>query len=168
MTKKQVGALLKVMAKDDLRPQLATAKVDKWGERTVLVATNGYVMAVLKLDTEDAKELVGRIIRREAIEIWYKLANGKSRLTTIELEAVSNQDFATHDGYLDIEYPNWVNVIPEGIPAGTKRICFNAEYAKILQDLEGNDGLDWTLYGEIKQMMAKVNENTYIMMPKKV
>lgn len=168
LKKTQVGALLKVISKDDSRPILTTAYVDKWGDDTVLVATNGYVMSVLQLDAEDAEPLLGKMIRREAIERWYKLATGKSRLTTDELVRVSSDDYAQHGSYQEGEYPKWQQIIPDGEPYGTSAIAFNADFAKVLQDLDDSEGMRYDLYGELRPMMANTGQGTYLMMPKKV
>lgn len=168
MNKKQVGALLKVISKDTTRPVLMCAKVDKWGDDTVLVATDGYVMAILQLDVEDAEEIVGKLIRRSAIERWYKLATGKDRLDTSELVRVSSDDYAVNGEYEQINYPDWTKVVPSGIADGANEIAFNAEYAKVLQDLDGGDGLAWTIYGKLQPLMANTERGTYLLMPRKV
>lgn len=168
LNKKQVGALLKVMGKDEMRPILASVYIDRWHDDTVLVATNGYVMAMLPLDAEDAEELVGKMIRREAIERWYKLATGKSRLNTMELVQVASEDYGQHGSYNDGEYPAWRSVVPSGIADGADTIAFNADLAKVLQDLDGSDGLAWTVYGRLQPLMANADNGTYLLMPKKV
>lgn len=169
LKKTQVAALLKVISKDEMRPEpLRCAYVDKWGDDTVLVATNGYVLAALQLDVEDAEPLVGRLIRREAIERWYKLATGKSRLTTDELVRVSADDYAQHGDYVNAKYVPWQQIVPSGEPDGSTELGFNAELAKVLQDLEDSDSLLWTVYGTLKPMMANTGAGTYIMMPKKM
>ena len=168
MNKKQVGALLKVMGKDEMRPILASVYIDKWGDDTVMVATNGYVMAILQLDTEDAEPLVGKMIRREAIERWYKLATGKSRLNTMELVQVAAEDYGRHGSYQDGKYPTWQSVVPSGIADGADTIAFNADLAKTLQDLDGSEGLAWTVYGKLQPLMANTDNGTYLLMPKKV
>ena len=168
LNKKQVGALLKVMGKDDMRPILASVYVDKWGDDTVMVATNGYIMAILPLDNEDAEELVGKMIRREAIERWYKLATGKSRLNTMELVQVASEDYGQHGSYREGNYPTWQSVVPSSIADGADTIAFNADLAKTLQDLDGSDGLVWTVYGKLQPLMASTDNGTYLLMPRKM
>lgn len=166
LNKKQVGALLKVISKDDSRPVLTTAKVDKWGDDVVLVATNGYILAALYLDSEEAGELVGKLVRRSAIEKWYKLATGKDRLTTEELVRVSSEDYGENGGYADYGYPDWTKVIPSGEMESTS-LAFDAEYAKALQDLDGAEGLNYTLNGILGAMVARNDRGTYVLMPRK-
>lgn len=166
LNKKQVGALLKVISKDDSRPVLTTAKVDKWGDDVVLVATDGYILCALYLDSEDASELVGKLIRRDAIEKWYKLATGKDRLTTQELVQVSASDYGDHNSYADYEYPDWTRVVPSGEMESTS-LAFNADFAKVLQDLDGEDGLKYTLNGLLGPMVARNERGVYVLMPRR-
>ena len=168
MNKKQVGALLKVMGKDESRAILNSVYIDKWGDDTVLVATDGYVMAILQLDPEDAEPLVGKMIRREAIERWYKLATGKSRLTTQELVEVASEDYGQHGSYQEGTFPDWTKVVPSGVADGAQEIGFNADLAKVLQDLDGSDGLLWTVYGRLQPLMANTSNGTYLLMPMKM
>ena len=167
LKKTQVGALLKVISKDEMRPILTNVLIDNWGDDTVLVATNGYIMAVLQVDKEDGEKLNGRLIRRDAIERWYKLAIGKSRLNTQELIRVSNDDYAHHSNYETGQYPDWKKLLPEGEPEGTDRIAFDANLAKSLQDLEESDGLQWTVYGQLKPLVTTTDKGTYLLMPRK-
>ena len=168
LNKKQVGALLKVMSKDESRAILTSVYIDRWHDGIVMVATNGYVMAILPLDTEDAEPLVGKMIRREAIERWYKLATGKSRLNTMELVEVASEDYGQHGSYQEGKYPTWMSVMPSGIADGADTIAFNADLAKTLQDLDGSEGLAWTVYGRLQPLMASTDNGTYLLMPKKV
>lgn len=170
LTKKQVGALLKVMSKDTTRPVLCGVKVDKYLGKNVLVATDGYIMAVLGLGEIEAELSGNWIIRRDALERWYKLADGKSRLTERELLNVSRDDYTKNDGYLEGSYPDWQNMIMAKVISDrqpTESVKFNADYAKTLQDLSGDDGLEWSLGGTLGAMVAESNGNTYIMMPMK-
>lgn len=165
MNKKQVAALLKVISKDETRPEaLRCAYIDKLGDKVVLVATDGYKLAAINL-TEDHEHLVGRLIRREAIEKWYKLSTGKSRLID-EIEQVSNEDYATHGSYVE-KYVNWQTVLPSYEPDGQKQMKFNAEFFKIIQELDGTDDLVVTLYGDLAPMEIKTDRGYYLVMPMK-
>lgn len=167
LKKAQVGALLKVISKDEMRAVLTTAYVDKWGDDTVLIATNGYVMSILQLDVEDAEPLLGKMIRRDALEKWYKLATGKSRLTTQELVQVSNDDYAQHGSYESGEYVPWTKVVPTGITETVDAISFDANYAKVLQDLEDAEGMDWDVHGKLAPLVCNTDKGTYLLMPRK-
>ena len=168
LKKTQVGALLKVISKDEMKPILMNAYVDKWDEYTVLVATNGYVFAALYLDSEDAEELVGRLIRRDAFEKWYKLATGKDRLTTRELVRLSSDDYAQHGEFASGTYPEWQKIVPDGVPSRESEMIFNADFAKVLQDLEEADGMKWELNGRLAPMVSHTAKGVYLLMPRKV
>lgn len=166
MNKKQVGALLKVMSKDGMRPTLCTGYVDTLDGRTVLVVTDGYKLAAVYMD--GAEELVGKMIRREAIERWYKLATGKSRLDGEELLAVASEDYGQHNGYYDdSKYPEWQKLIPQGTTEPQEGMAFNAEYFKIMQDLDGADSLEVSLYGKLAPMVIRTERGLYMVMPMK-
>lgn len=173
MNKKQVAALLKVMSKDDTRPVLCSGYVDKFEDSVVLVVTDGYSLAAVKMNGAD--ELVGKIIRRDAIERWYKLTDGKSRLTGEELVRVSSDDYAHHGEYFDNEgmtsgttrYPEWQKLVPSGEQQPQEAMSFNAEYMKQVQDLDGSDGLTVALYGKLAPMVVRTNNGLYLVMPRK-
>lgn len=48
MNKKQLGAFLKVMGKDDTRPALMVAKVDRYDGKLGIVAKNGNLRVSVK------------------------------------------------------------------------------------------------------------------------
>lgn len=165
MNKKQVAALLKVISKDETRPEaLRCAYIDKYNDKVVMVATDGYKLAAIYL-TEDHEHLVGRLVRREAIEKWYKLSTGKSRLID-DIEQVSNEDYAASGSYAQ-NYPKWQTVLPVTEPDGQKVMRFNAEFFKLIQELDGADDLVVTLYGDLAPMEVKTERGFYLVMPMK-
>ena len=164
MNKKQVTAFLKVMGKDKDRKILMNAKVDRYNNELCLVATNGLLFAVVFIDS-DADILEGKLIRRDALEKWAKLATGRSRLTGAELVTVSADDYADHNGYNEDEYPEWRHIIPTGKAEGQQQMIFNAELFKVIQDLDGEDRLVATLYGAVKPMTVRTERGIYIAMP---
>lgn len=159
MNKKQVGAFLKVIAKDDLRPVLTNATVSRYNGRQVLVGTDGHKFAAIYI--EDADELEGKLIPRSAIEVWYKLATGKSRLTGQELV----DSLAKHA--TDGQYPGWQKLIPEGDPVPQSTMRFNAEFYKIMQDLIGADNMTVRLYGEVHPTVIESEDGVFVVMPMK-
>lgn len=167
MNKKQVGAFLKVMSKDDMRPILCTAKVDRYNDKLYLVATDGYKLAAIELD-EYADEIEGKMIRRSAIERWYKLATGKDRLTGEELVRLSAEDYAMNDGYQEGNYPQWQSLVPTGEPEPQSTMHFNADYFKIIQDLDGEESIKVKLYGKLAPMVFETERGLYLVMPMKV
>ena len=167
LNKKQVGAMLKIMSKDTTRPILNTGYITEYKDNTVLVFTDGYVLAVLKLDAEVAKPLLGEMVRRNSFEKWYKLATGKSRLDTEELVNIANDDYATNNGYQMGEYPNVFNILPTTEPEGQKVMSFNADYVKNVQDLFDSEGVTLELHGTLSPMVFKYDEHMAIVMPRK-
>lgn len=165
MNKKQVGALLKVMSKDETRPILCTAKIDVLDGKTVLVATDGYKLAAVNIMGDIDKTPVGLIIRREAIERWYKLATGKSRLTADELDGVISDDYGQHGSYVEGNYPEWKKMLPVGEPEGQSLMAFNADFFKTVQDLDGENHIRVKLYGRLKPMVMESERGTYVVMP---
>ena len=161
LNKKQVNALLKVMSKDETHPVLRNAHIDEYNGKTVLVTTNGYTLSAINIVVDS--ELVGKTIRREAIEVWYKLATARNKL---DGEALA--ELASNGANLsDITYPEWKKLLPDGYMSGETTMKFNADYAKVLQDLSGEGALAWKLYGTISPMIATTDNGLYVMMPMK-
>lgn len=165
MNKKQVAAFLKVMSKDISRPVICAAHIEMLDDKQVMVATDGYKLSAIYLD-ETIEELNGKLIRRTAFERWYKLADGKSRLTATELQTLLNDDFALNDGYLDGQYPEWQKLIPKEVePQGGMH--FNADYVKIIQDLNGDESVSVDLYGSLAPMVVRHDVSLSLIMPMK-
>lgn len=167
MNKKQVGALLKVMGKDPLRPALSVGRVMKHDGRTVLAVTDGYKLAIVYMD--GAEEMFGKQVRRSAVEKWYKLATGKSRLTGEELVDVLAEDFADNNSYDDSNFPDITNILDKLDNAKVEQdaMTFNAEFMKIMQDLDGADNLSVELYGKLEPMVIRTDYGIYMVMPMK-
>lgn len=169
MNKKQVAALLKIMYKSSDRPVIASGYVDAYKEHTVLVATDGYTLAAVHMD--GAEELIGKMIRREAIEKWYKLATSKSRLTGEELVEVSNDDYASHGSYQEGTYPEWQGLIPTECDTTSflrdLSIGLNASYLKNIQDAAGEESIRLQLYGTLRPIVVEADNGLYILMPTK-
>ena len=159
MNKKQVGAFLKVIAKDTLRPVLTNATISRYNDRLVLVGTDGHKFAAIYI--EDAEELEGKLIPREALEVWYKLATGKSRLTGQEIVDKLSKDA------IDGQFPGWQKLIPKGEPVAQSTMRFNAEFFKIMQELTGKTDMTVELYGEVHPMVIKSEDGVFVVMPMK-
>ncbi len=164
MNRKQVNAFLKVMSKDTSRPVLCSALVDKYNDKAVLVATDGYVLTAVYLGETD-ESYIGKRITRESIEKWYKLADGKSRLTGESLQDLMEDD--VHNGReISGNYPQWQQLVP-GEPQPTEFIAFNADFAKVVQDLNASDGLRFTLNGKLGAMVSDTDVALTLIMPLK-
>jgi len=166
MNKKQVGALLKVMGKDDMKPALMHGLIDEYEGKLAIVATNGYALAIVYLDGGD--ELVkGTLVRRESIEKWYKLATGKSRLNGNELERVIADEFGDYHELSKSPFPQYKSLIPEEFRQPAGAIAFNAVFISALQELDGGEPLTWNIGGALQPVLAKTDRGVYLFMPKK-
>lgn len=166
MNRKQLNAFLKVMSKDTSRPILCTAYIDKVGDKLAIVATDGYKLTAVYLD-EDAESLIGRKIRRSALERWYKLADGKARLTGFELEQLSQDEYEREGSWQDGDYPKWQSLVPEGEQVPQATMSFNADYVKMIQDLNGTEQVKIELYGALAPMIIRSEFSLSLVMPMK-
>lgn len=164
MNRKQVNAFLKIMSKDNTRPVLCSTYIDKFRDKPVLVVTDGYVLAAVYMEDVD-DSYIGKRITRAAIEKWYKLADGKSRLTGESIQELMEDD--VHNGR-DIygDYPKWQQLVPEGTQA-VDTIAFNADFAKTVQDLNGVYGLTFKLNGKLEAMVSDTDVAYTMLMPLK-
>lgn len=164
MNRKQVNAFLKVMSKDTSRPVLCSTLIDEFNGRRGLVATDSYVLTIVYLDyIEDSH--IGKRITRQALEKWYKLADGKSRLTGEELQDLLEDD--VHNGRdVSGNYPEWQLLVPKETSA-VDTIAFNADFAKIVQDLNGTAGVTMKLTGKLGAMIVETDTSYSLIMPLK-
>ena len=169
MNRKQVNAFLKIMAKDKTRPVLNSAYVDELNGKMVLVATDGYVLTAVYIG-EEARDYLGKRVTREAVERWYKLADGKSRLTGETLQELMEDD-QYNSRYLDGKYPEWKRLMPtEADTSGfiqDMTISFNPNYVKMVQDLNGSEGVKMRLYGKLAPMVIESEVSLSVVMPMK-
>lgn len=164
MNRKQVNAFLKVMSKDTSLPVLCSTLVDEFNGKRGLVATDGYVLTIAYLDDVD-DSYVGKRITRTAIEKWYKLADGKSRLTGETIQELMEDD--VHNGReLYGDFPKWQQIVPKESQA-VDTIAFNADFAKTVQDLNAVDGLTYTLNGKLGAMVSDTDVAYTMLMPLK-
>lgn len=164
MNRKQVNAFLKVMSKDTSRPVLCTTYIDKLNGKSVLVATDAYVLTAVYIDDVDDSH-IGKMITRQAIEKWYKLADGKSRLNGDSLQELLEDD--VHNGREIYQtYPEWQKLIPSG-EQEVNKISFNADFAKVIQDLNGTGGIEMKLNGKLGGLVVDHETSYSIIMPLK-
>ena len=164
MNRKQVNAFLKIMSKDTSRPVLCSTLVDEFNGKRGLAATDGYVLTIAYLDDVD-DSYVGKRITRTAIEKWYKLADGKSRLTGETIQELMEDD--VHNGReLYGDFPKWQQIVPKESQA-VDTIAFNADFAKTVQDLNAVDGLTYTLNGKLGAMVSDTDVAYTMLMPLK-
>ena len=161
MNKKRLTAFVKMIYKDDDRPALCSALIDRVMGRTCLVASNGVMMAIVWMDGLD--DYVGKQISR--IEAKARSMGGRVAdvLTVFDIEELVNIGRK-----VDTEYPNYMSIISpylSGEPVGQTQMRFNAEFFKHVQDLDGDKFLVVNLYGETKPMVFKSERGIYIVMP---
>lgn len=169
MNRKQVNAFLKIMSKDTIRPVLCSAYIDKWNGNNVIVATDGYMLTALKFDDID-DQYVGKRISREAIEKWYKLADGKSRFTGEIIQELMEDDVHNARNMSD-EYPKWQQLMPSLVDTDAfikdTSISFNADFTKIAQDLLNSGSVTMKLYGKLSPMIIDNEVAMIMIMPMK-
>ena len=167
LSKRQVGAFLKIMGNDTLYPQYMGAYIDKLGNDVVLVTTNRHSVAILY--TEIDEFYIGDIINRKSIETWYKLASGKQKFTSEvaqELANVAEKMPQIPDNIRE----NWSKIVPLGRGDLTefqdnRTISFNAELGVQLQILDNVGYMQYTMNGKLKPLVAKSERGIYGLMP---
>lgn len=169
ITKKQVKALLDVINSDETRPILTNAKIDTFEGNPVLVATDTYKMSIIKL-SDDVLPIMGQLIPRAELIKWYKLAGNKDYFTEADLLTIAKPD---NGGFNDEpQYPKWQQLVPQQKliqPQASIRI--NAAYMHTMQVLADCDtypaGMLWEFYGDLAPVVARHENNIYIVMPLK-
>ena len=146
LSKKQVGALLKVLSNDTTRAALTELNIKDGYAR----ATNGYILAKLKTTLPDGA------VSREELTKWYKLAGNKDRLTDEILAEMRIE--------IGWRYPEVDRLITENQTTAIDNIAFDTKYATYLQDLAG-EPLRYELTGTASPMIATLDDNTYVLMP---
>ena len=160
MNKKQVKAFLNVMGKGREREILCGALVYELNGKLGLIATDGYILSMIYMETI-GDNLEGKWIDRNMIDRWYKLAGAKDILTGADLtEMVSEK-------YTEREYPK-VDEILKSETSPISRISFNAEYLTTIQQINNGIPVELNFNGENGKIIID-NEITYsIIMPIKI
>ena len=163
MNKKQLGAFLKVVYKGKDRPALTNILIDRIKGKTCLVGTNGVMLAAVFVDGLD--EWVGRQIARIDLEASHKAMT--SRVSDL-FGANEVAEIMDNGRNVTTKFPDYMSLITpylEGEPTGQARMRFNADFFKVIQDLNSEDSLTINLYGETKPMVFKSERGIYIVMP---
>ncbi|NIL77146.1 hypothetical protein [Rhodococcus sp. B10] len=162
LNKRQVGALLKVISADTARPVLTELAIatDKSGQ-AVLVATDGYVMAILP--AAELSDVKGKTITRDALTRWYKLAATRDTLKVDSLRDMVGEPAGV--------YPNWEQQIDNMHEAAVTQLLVNPDYLKFMEQLAGDLGrsktLSYTFHGVYGALVAEHNGARYVVMPLK-
>ena len=163
MNKKQLGAFLKVVYKGKDRPALTNILIDRIRGKTCLVGTNGVMLAAVFVDGLD--EWVGRQIARIDLDAAHKAMT--SRVSDL-LGANEVAEIMDNGRNVTTKFPDYMSLITpylEGEPVGQARMRFNADFFKVIQDIDGEGSLTIDLYGERKPMVFKSERGIYIVMP---
>lgn len=164
LSKRQVKALLDVISKDESRPILTYAKLDIYKGKPVLVATDSYHMVVLPLtDTILPEATEGKLISRDDLTKWYKLAENRELLGDLELATMAQDEAEVG------KYPAYAKLIEGFTPQAVSFISFNPDYIANMQTLAGigRSGLKWQFHGVLGAMLAELDGAMYIVMPMK-
>ena len=158
LSKPQVKALLEVISTDDSRPALCRAVISLLrDDKPCLVATDGYVLAALRLNDSYRHRLNECVLRDDLVK-WYKLAGNRD---TFDDDALREMLVVN-----DTQFPDWQGAVPTQA-APTEVICFNAGYATTLQALAGNS-VTYRLAGAGRAMVGENDIGSYVLMPLKV
>jgi hypothetical protein len=161
LSKYQVKAFLNVMGDDTSRPVLYGAYVDEYEGRTVLVATNGYVLAAL--DTPELSEHKGEFINRNTFKQWHKDHSAKVQMTSDDIIAAL-QPLKTSE--TNWAYPKWQLIIDGLKPGSVDKIAINGRYMDTMQDLNDGEPMTWGFSeGKYSPVIARANNNIYVIMP---
>lgn len=157
LTRKQVKALLDVISSDETRPVLNNLVIDKYENKIVAVATDGYKLVAL--DTEISEDHLGKVVSRENLIKWYKLANAKDRLDDKWLLEMTEE--------LNADYPKWQDLIPKGDPTPSNQICLDAQYLLTMSTL-ADSHLILNFYNKdnhVAPIVSRANNGLYVIMP---
>lgn len=162
LNKRQVKSLLDIISKEEHRHIINCVTVQEVGGKFYLVATDSYKMALLAVESEELLKFKDKLLNREALTKWYKLASAKNYLTERTLVEMfkdeSNLNLVSGD-YPRVE--KLINVTPTPVD-GFK---FNASYMLSLETLNGGEPLEYKTSGYASPAIAEHDGNKFIIMP---
>lgn len=154
-----LSKLAEVASDDDARPALNYVSVDKWNDQDVLVACDGFHLAVVPVELDDVERASGKFIHREAlVEVArYVKAHRKPRIKDGDemIDLVLDEGRIGYPGILldrqveDIHYPNWKDIVPplDKLKA-TVNVCFDASLLASLAQVFNETYLELRMSGE--------------------
>ncbi|WOI85961.1 beta clamp domain-containing protein [Rhodococcus qingshengii] len=155
LTKKQVGALLKVVSADDTRPVIETLYITERDGTPVAVATDGFKAAIL--DAPELKSVVGKCVKWVELIKWYKLAGMRDLLDDTAILTMVSE--------LDGVYPDIFKQIPTVDPSPMSAISVNPNYLVTMEVLSADNSLVWNVYGNGAPMVTTSEVGTLVVMP---
>jgi len=160
LSKKQVGAVIKVLEKNkDVRPLLSHMMIDRKNENEplVVIVTDGFTMSILNagMAADEHADLIGKGVPVDALKRWYATADSKDTYTADDIVRDAT----------DLPQPimTWKNIIPT-TPAPIDRVALNPHLMLCLETI-AQQPLVYTTYGEGRPLVAKQFGDTYVLMP---
>lgn len=167
-----LSKLAEVASNDDARPALNYIAIDTWNNQDVLVACDGFHLAVVPVELDDIERASGKLIHREAlIEISrYVKAHRKPRIKDGDemIDLVLDEGRIGYPGILldrqakDIRYPHWKDIVPT--LAGLKacvNICFDANLLASLSQVFNELYLELRMSGEHVELSAEEEKRIF-------
>lgn len=162
LNKRQVKSLLDIISKEEHRHVINCVTVQEVDGKFYLVATDSYKMALLAVESEELLKFKDKLLNREALTKWYKLASAKNYLTEDTLAKMFEEESKQVSG----DYPRvegLINITPTPVD-GFK---FNASYMLSLETLNSGKPLEYKTSGYASPAIAEHDGNKFVIMPVK-
>lgn len=156
LSKKQIKVALDILKKmrEKQRPVLSNMSIQVIDGGTRLCLTNSYIMASWKLDNCDG--LIGKGIKFEDLERWYKLAHGKDVITETWVINMATDI----DGYPSLDLVifknNWETPIP--------KLTMDGNFLLQMQTLAG-DFVNMIFTGDMKPINCRRHDFFGVILP---
>jgi hypothetical protein len=160
LNKRQVKSLLDIISKEEHRHIINCVTVQEVDGKFYLVATDSYKMALLVVDSEELLEFKDKLLNREVLTRWYKLASAKDYLTERTLVGM----FKDGDNLVSGDYPR-VEGLMNVTPTPVDGFKFNASYMLSLETLNGGEPLEYKTSGYRSPAIAEHDGNKFVIMP---
>ena len=162
LSKRQVKSLLDIISKEEHRHIINCVTVQEVDGKFYLVATDSYKMAMLEVESEELLKFKDKLLNREALTKWYKLASAKNYLTEDTLAKM----FGEESNLVSGDYPR-VEGLMNVTPTPVDGFKFNASYMLSLETLNGGEPLEYKTSGYASPAIAEHDGNKFVIMPVK-
>lgn len=160
LNKRQVKSLLDIISKEEHRHIINCVTVQEVDGKFYLVATDSYKMAMLEVESEELLKFKDKLLNREALTKWYKLASAKNYLTEDTLAKMFEEESKQVSG----DYPR-VEGLMNVTPTPVDGFKFNANYMLSLETLNGGEPLEYKTSGYRSPAIAEHDGNKFVIMP---
>lgn len=160
LNKRQVKSLLDIISKEEHRHVINCVTVQEVDGKFYLVATDSYKMAMLEVESEELLKFKDKLLNREALTKWYKLASAKNYLTEDTLAKMFEEESKQVSG----DYPR-VEGLMNVTPTPVDGFKFNANYMLSLETLNGGEPLEYKTSGYRSPAIAEHDGNKFVIMP---